>query len=100
MKIENDKIYIFKMVSGEEIVAKVVDSNDQYIQVSNAIMMAPTQHGLQMIPAMMSANQEKSVYIHHTGITIIGEVRDDVETAYIQATTGISIPENKKLILG
>jgi hypothetical protein len=100
MKLEQDNIYTFKITSGEEIIGRVVSFDDTHVEVMNPIMMAPTQQGLQMIPGMMSINADKSVFIQRGSVTIIGTTRSDIESAYIQATTGLSVPDKKQIIMG
>ena len=45
MKLELDKIYTFKLTSGEELVAKVIGLNDNTITINDPVSIAPGPGG-------------------------------------------------------
>jgi len=89
----------FKMNSGEEIIGKVIEIFDTHFVVANPLSTAPTQQGLQLMPALFSIELENTVEVYRNSISIIGSPRTDVLDAYLESTTGIKVPE-KKIILG
>lgn len=98
--MEAGKVYTIKLNSGEELVAKVTDVSDKdSISVSDPVSIAPTQQGMQMIPSIFTADPAQSVTINTKNISMYAETEDSVKMKYIEATTGIKIPE-KKIVLG
>jgi hypothetical protein len=95
-----NEIYTFKLVSGEELTAKIFNKYDGVIEVSQPISMILGPQGLQMMPCLFSSNSDKNVYINTASIAMAAETRDDVRNKYIEATTGIVTPSAKQIITG
>ena len=100
--LKNGEVYTFKLVSGEEITAKLIHylSDDGVFEVIQPISMILGPQGLQMMPSLFSSNSDKNVYINTTSIAMAAETREDVRAKYIEATTGIVTPTAKQIITG
>jgi hypothetical protein len=94
------EIYTFKLVSGEEITAKIFKNTVGIFEVTQPISMVLGPQGLQMMPSLFSSNPEKNVYINTVNIAMAAETREDVRAKYIEATTGIVTPPAKQIITG
>ena len=99
MTPKTDEIYTFKLLSGEEIVAKINAIAADHFLIQNPILTVLSPQGLQMMPAMFSANPDKMVRLNTGSWTMIADTRDDVRNSWIQATTGIA-PVSKQIITG
>lgn len=99
MKPEINTVYTFKLLTGEEFVAKILEINADHMIIEHPIMTVISQQGLQMMPALFSANQDKSVRLNNSSWAMIAETRDDVRDSWTQATTGIT-PVRKSIITG
>ena len=101
MNLEQGKTYTIKLNSGEELIAKVTDvfTDANTIKITDPVSIAPAQGGMQMIPSMFTAEPGCSVTLNTTNVVMFSETEDGIKMKYIEATTGIKVPE-KKLILG
>lgn len=103
MNIEVNKVYTFKLNSGEELISKVIGKNTDalgsYYELSEPVSVAPGPQGMGLVPSMFTANHKESVRLNTNSISLVGPTDESVQTKYIQATTGITVPD-KKLILG
>lgn len=99
-QLKAGEIYTFKMISGEEVTAKIIAHFSNNIEVTQPISMVLGPQGLQMMPCLFSSNSDKNVYINTTAIAMAAETRDDVRNKYIEATTGIVTPSAKQIITG
>lgn len=101
MKIiaEIGKVYTFKLNSGEELIAKVTDVSNEWVTVEEPVSVAPGPQGLGLVPSMFTADPKKTVRLNINSVSIYSLTDDSVRMKYIEATTGIKVPE-KKLILG
>ena len=100
MTLEVGKIYTLKFNSGEEVVAKIhSEVTGSYINISDPVSVAPGPQGMGLMPSLFTANPDKSVTINTNSIAMYCETDEAVQSKYIQATTGLAIPE-KKVILG
>lgn len=97
--LEIDQIYTFKLITGEELVAKLVEINPDFLLIDNPILTVLSPQGLQMMPALFSAKMDKNVRLNTHSWAMVAEVRDDVRNSWIQATTGIA-PVTKQIITG
>ena len=99
MKLETNTIYSFKLNTGEELVAKIVEINQDHLLIDHPIMTVLSPQGLQMLPGLFSANLDKSIRLNNSSWAMIAETREDVRNSWIQATTGIT-PVSKQIITG
>jgi hypothetical protein len=98
--VETDKVYTFKLNSGEELVAKVKTAPLYgMIDIEAPVSIAPGPQGLGLVPSMFTADPDATVRLNINSISIYALTDDSVRMKYIEATTGIQVPE-KKLILG
>ena len=99
MNLTIDTIYTFKLNSGEELVAKVAAQNEKTITITDPVSIAPgPQGGLGLVPSLFTAKMHSPVTINTNSVALIAEVDENVQTKYIQATTGLTIPDKKVLI--
>jgi len=99
ISIEPNKVYTFKLNSGEELIAKVIQAGGEFIIIEEPVSIAPTQQGMQMIPSVFTANPKGEFKLNTTSIALYAETDDSIRMKYIEATTGIKIPD-KKIVLG
>ena len=97
--IEPNTVYTFKLNSGEELIAKVVQSGGEFIHIEEPVSIAPSQQGMQMIPSIFTANPKGEFKLNTSSIAMYAETDDSIRMKYLEATTGIKVPD-KKLILG
>lgn len=99
MQIVIDETYTFKLNSGEELVAKVLEVNDTYLVISEPVSIGPSpQGGLGLVPSMFTYNNRGNVRLNTNSIALTAETDENVKTKYIEATTGLQVPGKKVLI--
>ena len=97
--IQLNTVYTFKLNSGEELIAKVIQAGGEFIQIEEPVSIAPTQQGMQMIPSVFTANPKAEFKLNTSSIALYAETDDSVRMKYLEATTGIKVPD-KKIVLG
>lgn len=97
--IQPNTVYTFKLNSGEELIAKVTQAGGDFIVIEEPVSIAPTQQGMQMIPSVFTANPKGEFKLNTSSVAIYAETEDNVKMKYLEATTGIKVPE-KKIVLG
>ena len=94
------EIYTFKLITGEEIVARIHSGSlDGNFEIEHPILCALSPQGLQLMPGLFSANLEKVMLLNKSSWAMIAETRDDIRSSWIQATTGIA-PVSKSILTG
>lgn len=90
----------FKLNSGEELLAKVVSVTGwPFIEVTEPVSIAPSPQGMGLVPSMFTSEPKENVVININSVSLYSLTEESVRFKYIEATTGIKLPE-KKLILG
>ena len=99
ISIETNSVYTFKLNSGEELIAKVIQTGSEFITIEEPVSIAPTQQGMQMIPSVFTANPKGEFKLNTTSVAMYAETDDNIKDKYLEATTGIKVP-SKKIVLG
>jgi len=99
MKLVTNNIYTFKLNTGEELIARVVEISPDHMIIEHPILTVISQQGLQMMPGLFSADLGQNVRLNNASWAMIAETRQDVRDSWIQATTGIA-PVRKQIITG
>ena len=99
MDIKLNQIYSWKLTSGEELIAKVTDSDDNFVYISEPLSVAPGPQGMGLIQSVFTSEEGARVTLNIKNVTMFADTADSIKQKYIETTTGISVP-SKKLILG
>ena len=99
MKLELNKIYTFKLNSGEELIARVKEINEYDLVISDPLSIAPGPQGIGLVPSMFTVDPKSEIRLNKSSISVYGLTEDAVSNKYSEATGNIIVPQ-KKLILG
>ena len=99
MTITVGETYTFKLTSGEEVLGKVLEVQDNYISLKDPVSVAPGPQGLGLMQSMFTADPKDPARLNINNVTIFALTDESVKAKYIEATSGIIVPD-KKLILG
>lgn len=99
LTISQGKVYTFKLNSGEELIAKVVMSGSEFIVIEDPVSVAPGPQGMGLVPSLFTADPDAEIKLNSNSVAIYAETEDAVRMKYLEATTGIKVPD-KKIIMG
>ncbi len=99
LTISQGKVYTFKLNSGEELIAKVVMSGGEFIVIEDPVSVAPGPQGMGLVPSLFTADPDAEIKLNSNNVAIYAETEDAVRMKYLEATTGIKVPD-KKIIMG
>ena len=88
----------FKLNSGEEMIAKVMDAGEGYAMLQDPVSVAPGPQGMGLVPSMFTADPDKNPRLNMSCVAIHSLTDESVRMKYIEATTGIKVPEKKILV--
>lgn len=102
MEVKEDKIYAFKMTSGQEIVAKVESIDDEYYHLSSPLTIGQGPKGMEFLPAMFCSNLMEDSAMLKTSVAIVSPARDDIVEVYNESVNPSKIvkPGPKQIITG
>lgn len=96
--LKADEVYTFKLNSGEELVSKVKSIEVDHVVLEEPVSIGPGPQGMSLIPSMFTANPRVEARLNTNSIAIVGETDDNVKMKYIEATTGLKVPDKKILV--
>jgi hypothetical protein len=82
-------ILCFKVVTGDEIVAKLVELLPNGFRISRPCTVIPSNQGLGLMQSLISADINTNVTLNFEHVIMHGPVIKDIENHYIRTTTGI-----------
>lgn len=96
-KIKTNEIYTMKLLSGEEVITKIVEELGFSFKVSKPLVLSMAPQGVAMTPFMLTAPLEGSFEIMKSAVIAIAPTEKSTSAQYIKATTGIE-PVTNSLI--
>jgi hypothetical protein len=84
-----DTVVSFKIVNGDEIVAKVVEENANGFVINKPTTVMPSQKGLALMQSLFTSDLNKNIVLDKRHVMMHSTTVKDVEDYYIQTTTGI-----------
>lgn len=92
----------FKLVSGDEFAAEVVENGANCVVVKNPITLRPTPQGLAPVPALLLFNNDQSLNLDREDIVFEGAPKKELENLYLEVFSGVAqaSPEVSKILLG
>ena len=96
--MEIGKVYTFKLNSGEEMIAKVIETGEGYAMLQDPVSVAPGPQGMGLVPSMFTADPDKNPRLNMNCVDISSLTDENVRMKYIEATTGIKVPEKRILV--
>ena len=91
-------VLCFKVVNGDEIVAKIVEETETGFLVSRPCTVIPSQQGIGLIQAMFSVDPEIDIQVAKSHVMIAAPTFDKLQSHYIQVTTGIQTVSKGSII--
>lgn len=99
MNFTLNTVYSIKLTSGEELVARVTKVDGHNITVQNPLSVAPGPQGMGLMHSMFTADPDSEITLNSNTITMAAPTDSSVKSKYVEATTGLVIPD-KKIIMG
>jgi hypothetical protein len=88
-KYSKDDVVSFKLVNGDEIVAKIVDQDDASFTVSKPCTVMPSQQGIGLLQSLFTSELDKTVTLDKQHVMMHAPTIKDMQKHYIKTTTGI-----------
>ena len=91
-------VVCFKLVNGDETIAKIVEESDSAFVISRPCTVVPSAQGLGLMQSLFSADINTNITLSKAHVIMHSPVVDKIEAHYIQTTTGIQ-PVSKGSII-
>ena len=105
-KIEENDIVAVKLISGEELVGKLIKHNP--LELAKPIVLGMQQQpnpttgqvevGLGFAPFMLGMEDGGNITLEPGAYIVILKARDEIKQAYIKSTTGLDVPPSNLVV--
>lgn len=91
-KTDKNTVYTFKIVTGEEIISRVSESDASSNTLLKPLVMVVTpQGGFGLAPAVYSIGPSDTIVLNKRAVVLSGKTESDIATQYLQKTTGLTL---------
>jgi hypothetical protein len=98
-KYTSGDVVSFKMVNGDELVAKVLEETDAGFSVSAPCTVMPSQQGLGLMQSLFSAKEDCKVFLSRQHVMFHAESLEQMAAHYLKTTTGVEIIPKQSIIV-
>lgn len=88
--IANGDVVSIKLISGEEIIARLEEETDSIVKVSKPLAVSLGPQGLGMIPFMFLGSKE-TLNLKQAHVLAMSPSKKEAADQYLQGTTGIAL---------
>ena len=94
-------VKLIRIVTGEEIIAEVLEETASYIKVQNGLVVLPTAQSVGFAPwATVISKENPEITVQKTHVVYVAEVQEDVAKKYNEMFgSKLVTPATKKLIV-
>lgn len=85
------EVVTFKLTSGEELVAKLVEETGTHYKIGRPMVIAMGQQGPGLMPYLFTVNPSKEIKLAKTTVTVCEATDKNFADQFIQSTTGIAL---------
>jgi len=98
-KFKEGNLVTLKLVSGEEVIAKLKDLASDYVSIDKALVLMNGPKGLAFGTFFATAEQNEPINIFRNKITSIANVNNKIKTEYERIFSTVKVPDKPKIIV-
>lgn len=87
--IKPNEIVTMKIVTGEEIITKLIAVEEHNYRISKPLVLSLTPQGPAMTPFLLTAELEAEITLPKTSVVALAKTETGTSNQYIKGTTGI-----------
>ena len=94
-------VKLIRIITGEEVVAELLEETESYIKVQNGLVVLPTAQSVGFAPwATVISKENPEITVQKTHVVYLAEVQEDVAKKYNEMYgSKLVTPSSKKLIV-
>jgi hypothetical protein len=89
--VAEGEVVTFKLTSGEELVAKLVEDGAAYYKLSRPMVIGMGQQGPGLMPYLFTVHPDKDVKLNKSVVAMAEATDKQFADQFIQSTTGIKL---------
>ena len=85
------EVITFKLTSGEEIVAKLVENGPMYYKLNRPMVIGMGAKGPGLMPYLFTVHPDKEIKLSKSTVTVAEATDEQFAKQFIESTTGIAL---------
>jgi hypothetical protein len=98
-KSDPTTVYCFKLVNGDEVVARIVESDDSSYTITSPATVMPSNQGIALMQSLFSMKDGEKIRLSRNHVMMFCEVDPRMRDHYIKTVTGIQTVTKDKIII-
>ena len=90
-KYDKDTLVSFKLVNGDEVIAKIVDETAAEFVVSKPMIVVPSQQGIGLMQSLFTSDLNKSIHLDKRHVMLHSQTSGELVNHYLETTSGFTI---------
>lgn len=90
----------FKLLNGDEIVAKIIEVSDTEYRLERPCTVVPSAKGIMLIASLFTAQPDIKVTVAKNHVLLHASTAKEVQDHYLEITTGIKPVTAGKIVTG
>ena len=89
--VSEGEVVTFKLTSGEELVAKLIEDGAAYYKLSRPMVIGMGQQGPGLMPYLFTVHPDKEVKLNKNVVAMAEATDKQFANQFLQSTTGIQL---------
>jgi hypothetical protein len=89
--VTEGEVITFKLTSGEEIVAKLVEDGPVYYKLSRPMVIGMGQQGPGLMPYLFTVHPDKAIRLAKGTVTVAEATDEQFAKQFLETTSGIKL---------
>lgn len=90
-KYDKDTLVSFKLVNGDEVIAKVLEETADEFIVSKPMIVVPSPQGIGLMQSLFTSELNKSIHIDKRHVMLHAQTSGALVNHYLETTSGFTI---------
>ena len=90
-KFKKGDVITIKLISAEEVIAEVIEDNENDIVVKKPMTLVISQKGMGLQPYMITPDVQERIHFHKDNIFTMSKTAKDFTDGYLGQTSGFEI---------
>jgi hypothetical protein len=86
----NDTVTL-KTTTGDEIVARFIEENDNYVIVQKPLALMATPEGMGLAPFAFTISQDAKLKLNKSAVLFVHKTEQEMAKQYVGSTTGVQM---------
>lgn len=98
-KADPTAVFCFKLVNGDEVVARITESDANSYTITVPMTVIPSAQGIALMPSLYTMKDGEKINLRRDHVMLFAEADSRMRDHYIKVTTGIQTVTNDKIII-